>query len=57
MKFAYQTETKQYKDQWHAVCIKHEFFVYKKNTIQLKRQCITIRFESLMLHVSIIRIG
>ena len=30
MKFAYQTETKQYKDQWHAVCIKHEFFVYKK---------------------------
>ena len=56
MKFAYQTLTKQYNDQWHAVCITHEFVLHENNTykLQLRRQCIKIRF---MLHVSIIRIG
>ena len=32
MKLAYQTQTKQYNDQSHLVCIEHGFVVKKINT-------------------------
>ena len=32
MKLAYQTQTKQYNDQSHLVCVEHGFVVNKINT-------------------------
>ena len=32
MKFAYQTQTKQYNDQSHLVCVEHGFVVNKIHT-------------------------
>ena len=36
MKFAYQTQTKQYNDQSHLVCVKHGFVVKKPHARQLR---------------------
>ena len=32
MEFAYQTQTKQYNDQSHLVCVEHGFVVNKTHT-------------------------
>ena len=32
MQFAYQTQTKQYNDQSHLVCVEHGFVVNKTHT-------------------------
>ena len=44
MKFAYQTQTKQYNDQSHLVCVEHGFVVNKiqtsiKETVHKKVLC------------------
>ena len=44
MKLAYQTQTKQYDDQSHLVCIEHGFVLNKINT-SIKK---TFEFESAM---------
>ena len=57
MKFAYQTQTKQYNDQSHLVCVEHGFVVIVNKThtsIKKTVQCIKIRSESVMLHISTI---
>ena len=38
MKFAYQTQTKQYNDQSHLVCVEHGLVVNKTHTL-IKKQC------------------
>ena len=52
MKLAYQTQTKQYDDQSHLVCIEHGFVLNKINT-SIKK---TFEFESAMWHESIIHV-
>ena len=37
MKFTYQTQTKQYNDQSHLMCVKHGFVVNKIRTTSIKK--------------------
>ena len=49
MKFAYKTQTKQYIDQSHLVCVEHGFVVNKIHTSIKNTTCIKNRFKSVML--------
>ena len=54
MKFAYQTQTKQYNDQSHLVCVENGFVVNKTHT-PIKKTVYKKRSESVMFHISIIQ--